>query len=147
MKQIMTAVLISMTFFNIQARAEEAGCAKAELNFSSSLNEFREAKGAYCQAFEKCGKSFGFPVTTMNVDMTLSVPGGDDSKYDSCMAPTLRELNETAKVLSAWELARCEDQPPEDDVYFLCGNPGAQARGGTANRYLAPLPLHSVANR
>jgi hypothetical protein len=146
MKLVM-AILIMLTMFSVYAKAEDSGCSKAEKHFVTSLKDFRLSKGFYCQAYLNCATAYGFPSTTMNVDVILSVPGGEDPGYDSCMAPYLKNLNESAKDLTAWELARCGEHEPEADVYYLCGSDGYQARGGTANRHLAPLPLRSLAGR
>jgi hypothetical protein len=140
-------VMITLAMFSVYVKAEGIGCSKAEQQYATSLRDFRMSKGSYCQAYLNCGAAFGFPTTTMNVDVILSIPGGEDGGYDSCIAPYAKNLNESAKDLTAWELARCGEHEPETDVYYLCGNDGYQARGGTANRYIAPLPLRSLAGR
>jgi hypothetical protein len=129
--RVVLGFIIALTLFSMKVNAADQGCATAERSYADSLKEFRLVKGYYCQAYLNCGTAYGFPSTLMNVDMTLSIPGGDDSGYDSCMAPYTKDLNESAKKLTAWELARCEEHSPEADVYLLCG-------GGTANRHLAP---------
>lgn len=140
-------IMIMVTAFSIAAYAEESGCAGARKNFEISLKDFRNSKGYYCQAFLNCGAAYGFPGTTVNVDLTLSIPGGDDPGFDACLAPYTKDLNETAKALTAWELALCDEQENLDEIYYLCGNESHQALGGTANRHLAPLPLGQLAGR
>ena len=141
--RLMVFVMIMVTAFSIAAYADQPGCAHAEKQFETSLKEFRMAKGYYCQAYLNCGTAFGFPGVMVNVDLTLSIPGGEDSNYDSCMAQFTKDLNQAAKDLTSWELALCEERENFDDVYYLCGGDAHQARGGTANRHLAPLPIKS----
>ncbi len=113
------------------ARAEEPNCSVVEVNFTSSLSEFNSAKGQFCEASKKCGQDFG---------------EAGNSSYDNCVASSRRELDETAKILTAWELARCEAPPPEDDLYYLCGSNDLEEKE-LKDYKISPALSNSVANR